>query len=145
MLDTYSLDTRRALFIEFSHLMNTTRSDVCSVHSGPGHSFIKLKHLRGNKGPTISRLQQSTFKWELTWTCVLFLGLLIIQRLSFGHFTGCLTMPLMRAHWFWKSKSQSTCISKKLAHKKLTTTFVWRLNISAYMFNTFFKCTSVPV
>lgn len=63
-LSCCSSDTREALFLELSHLMNTTRSDVCSVHPGPGHSFIKLKHLRGNKGPTISRLQQSTFKYD---------------------------------------------------------------------------------
>lgn len=43
-------DITRALFNEFSHLMYATGSDVCSVHSGSGHSLIKLKHLRGNKG-----------------------------------------------------------------------------------------------
>lgn len=42
-------DTRWMSFTEFSHLMYTTRSDVCSVHPGSRHSLIELKHLRGNK------------------------------------------------------------------------------------------------
>lgn len=48
--------------------MHTTRSDVCSMHSGSRHSLIELKHLRRNKGHTV-RGRQVTNAKKIIYSC----------------------------------------------------------------------------
>lgn len=104
---------------ELTHLMDTTRSDVRSVHSGPGHSLIELKHLRGNKSPTtqkwfnrhryfiinVSQLNnlEVILKKECYVNCVIYwekyaLGFVCMIRLCRAHFLSLLKHPEEGCH-----------------------------------------------